>query len=333
MTRPSPRPRRASNTQALKDVFEWELTPQEFIIPHILPTRTTLLVSATPDVDARMLALFAAYCVAGGKDFLPFGAATASPVVYFSSKVDPLADWKRLGLIRRRDPFSSSQKRASKNLHYYNRHENGDKHAYLNSQYDQKWFSRVIPPGTRLVVIDNVDAFTKSGKMLDAIEGSDAHAFLEQLNAEGIAVMLIDANPKKGNPLSTAVMQGDAENVITLTYDQGAPHEFGGGFNIERQKRQDDDTTPRRFQFWWKVVKGQFDFGWELRKKLDPKASKKVEMLERQMKVDQLLSENKTQREIADLLEFDAATISRDMAKLKELAAERDASGETAGTE
>lgn len=308
--------------KTLHDAFARKFTPRKFLIPQLIPAGATVLVNAPSDIETGILAQLVAYCAAGGKCFLPFGPAIASSVVYFSSKADPLADLKRLNLFRDRDPFPSSQKRVATNLRLYNRHQNSADPAYLNSHYDQQWFAEAIPPGTDLVIFDSVASWTRYGKALDSVESSDAYTFLERLNSEGIAVLLFDSNPKKNNPLTVAIMEGDTDNVICLTYDPGAPHEYGGGFNISRSKRDDDDTTPRKFQFWWKVVKGELDFGWELRKQLDSKASKNVEMLERQMKVDQLLSEDKTQREIAVLLEVDAATISRDVAKLKELAAD-----------
>jgi hypothetical protein len=319
----STRSRGTIKLTALHDATKWKSPPRRFLIPYFLPAGATVLVTSSPDVETGIFAQLVAYCLAGGKDFLPFGAASASSVVYFSSKADPLADVKRFELFRNRDPFPSSQQRAAENLRLYFRHWSDDLPAYLNCHSDQEWFANAIPSGTALVIFDSVASWTRYGKAFDSLQSSDAYTFIERLNFEGVAVLIFDSNQKKSNPLTLSIMQGEIDNVISLTFDAGAPHEYGGGFNISRTKRDDDDTIPRMFQFWWKVVKGELDFGWELRGYVDSKASKKVEMLERQMKVDQLLAEHKSQREIAALLEVDAATISRDVAKLKEVSKSR----------
>lgn len=319
--------------KSMNEVLDLARSVQPFIVPQLVPAAKTVLVNGAPDVDTRIFGQLLAYCAAGGKHFLAFGIVTESTVLYCSSRSDPTADIKRMNLIRSRDPFESSQKRAMENLRYLNRSVQQDDPIYLNSTYDQEWFVKSIKPDTNLIVIDNVGAWTKYGGAFDSVESSNAHAFFQRLNTAGITVVLIDPNPKQRSTLTAELMRGDPDNVISLNYDPGAPHEFGGGFGMSRQKRDDDDTTPRQFQFWWKVVNGCFDFGWELRDQHDPKAAKAVQIMERQMKVDQLLAEHKSQREIATLLEVDAATISRDVAKLKELGSKANqAAGDIAKT-
>ena len=308
----------------MTEIFNLRQSEQAFVIPQLVPAAKTVLVNGATDVDTRIFGQLLAYCAAGKKIFFAFGVAVESTVLYCSSKSDPMADVKRMSLIRSRDPFHDSQNRAARNLRYFNRHIEHDCPIYLNSTYDQDLFLHSLKPDTNLVVIDNVGAWTKYGGSFDSLESNNAHAFLQRLNSKGIAVVLIDPNPRQKSPLTAELMRGDPDDVISLHYDPGAPHEFGGGFSVARQKRDDEDTTPRHFQFWWKVVKGNLDFGWELRDQHDPKAAKAMQMMERQMKVDQLLAEHKSQREIATLLEVDAATISRDVAKLKEMSGKAD---------
>jgi uncharacterized protein YerC len=175
------------------------------------------------------------------------------------------------------------------------------------------------------LIIDDIASWLKCGKALDAIENSDVLSFFRKLNSKGVAVVALDSKPKKNSLISETTALSDPANVVWLTPDPGAPREYGGGFNIVRQKRDDEDSAPTTIQFWWKVVNGKLDFGWEFRDQLDPKAAKRVQIMERQMKVDQLLSEGVSQREIAIHLEVDAATISRDAAALKQKGTNTDA--------
>jgi len=301
----------------LHDANERGSILQQFLIPHLIPVGSTVLFTAPPDLDITIFAHLLAYCVAAGKEFLPFGNATASSVIYFSSERNISSDFRKFTLIRDRDR-SDFKHTAVENMQLYNRHQNSKEVFYLNSAYDQEAFVEAISPNTRLVIFDSVQAWTKSANAFDKMEGSSAENFLSRLNTQGTAVLLFDTTGKATNPLTRAIIDNASDNVISITHDHGALQEYGGGFNIIRSKCDHDDATPRRFQFWWKVVEGKLDFGWEIRDQFDPQASKRMEMLERQMRVDQMLSENKSQREIATLLEVDAATISRDVAKLKQ---------------
>lgn len=305
-----------NRVRTLAEMLESEQVPQKFIIPQLIPVATTVLFSVAPDLDGRLLGQLLAYGAAGSKTFMSFGEAKESRVCYCSSRSNDLPDRKRFALIAMRDPYSSSKDRARKNLHIYRRRAEAP--IFLNSIHDQEVFVKAIPHNVNLIVIDDLASWMKYGKALDSTESSDVLSFFKKLNARGIAIVALDSKPKRNSHVAEAIALSDPANLIWLTPDPGAPREFGGGFNIVRQKRDDEDSAPTTIQFWWKVVNGNLDFGWEFRDQLDPKAAKRVQIMERQMKVDQLLSEGLSQREIASQLEVDAATISRDAAALKQ---------------
>lgn len=302
--------------RTLAEMLGSKQVPQKFIVPQLIPVATTVLFNVAPDLDGRLFGQLLAYAAAGSKTFMSFGEARASKVCYCSSRSDDLPDTKRFTLIAMRDPYSSSKERALNNLHIYRRRAEAP--IFLNSLHDQELFVNAISRNVTLIIIDDLASWMKYGKAYDSTESSDVFAFFKKLNARGIAVVALDSRPKRNSHVAEAIALNDPANVIWLTPDPGAPREFGGGLNIVRQKRDDEDSAPTTIQFWWKVVNGNFDFGWEFRDQLDPKAGKRVQIMERQMKVDQLLSEGRSQREIAIQLEVDAATISRDAAAIKQ---------------
>ncbi|USX15569.1 trp operon repressor [Oxalobacteraceae bacterium OTU3CAMAD1] len=305
-----------NRVRTLAEMLASEQVQQKFIVPQLIPAATTVLINIAPDLDGRLLGQLLAYGAAGGKTFMSFGQAKETRVCYCTSRNNDLPDTKRFALIGMRDPYPSSQERARKNLHIYRRRAEAP--IFLNSVHDQGEFIKAIPHSVELIIIDDLASWLKYGRTLDATESGDVLAFFKKLNARGIAVVALDSKPKRNSLIAETVALSEPANVIWLTPDPGAPREYGGGFNIVRQKRDDEDSAPTTIQFWWKVVSGNLDFGWEFRDQLDPKAAKRVQIMERQMKVDQLLSEGMSQREIAIQLEVDAATISRDAAALKQ---------------
>lgn len=103
---------------------------------------------------------------------------------------------------------------------------------------------------------------------------------------------------------------------IRFAKDPAAPKEFGAGFRVNRSRLSESDPVPTTFLFRYAVVDGVLKFGWACPEP-DAASSKELEITERQMRVKKLLGEGKQQREIAELLNVDPATITRDKAKIK----------------
>lgn len=306
------------NMQTLGDVLKWAHKRPKHILENFLPAGETVYVYFESGVDTRIFGLLAIYAVAAGKDLPPFGVGAGVPVLYCSGAGSKYSDEKRFQLISNRDPFESSRKRAYENMKIYHRDHEGDAPLFLNSRHDQEIFINSIPHGTEFIVLDDAFSWVQRGSEMDCMEKSDFTMFLNSLNALGITVLIFISGTKKAVLHGEISVQSDCHNVISLTQDKGAPREFGGGFNVIRRRLDEDESVPTNFQFWYKVVNGEFDFGWECREQLSTTAAKKIEMTERLMKVDMLLKQDKPQKEIAALLDVDAATVSRDVAKPKE---------------
>jgi hypothetical protein len=310
------------NVQTLEDALTWDQPPEYYLLPNLIQEDKNLLVNVGPNVDARIFGMIGTYSVAGGKLFEPFGIGVGAPVLYCSGAGNRIADERRFQLISIRDSKEVSQKRAGKNFQMYHRDFEGDGLIFLDTHSDQEMFLESISRDLRLVVIDDIFAWVKGGRASDCFENGELAAFLRRLNERGIAVMAFMSGNKKSAMSDDLPALGAFHNVISLTYDSGAPREFGGGFNVHRRKIHEEESVPTSFSFWHTVVNCKLDFGWECRDQTDKNSVKNIELVERRMKVEQLLADGMNQKAIAALLDVDPATVSRDVAKLKEGAPE-----------
>lgn len=302
------------NVLTLEQSLSLELQKQDWLIPKLIPASDTIAVLAPPELATQPLALLLAYCIAGGKNFDPLGQGAGATVLFCSGNGDQHEDKSLLELISQKDPFQSSRERANKNLHIYQREYQNDQPLYIDTHEGQKALRNSIPIGCQLVVFDNKQAWFSS-KHPEMDDLAKVSPWLSALNRDGIAVLFFEHVTKNG--AKTSAMVRKTSNIIHLTKDPAAPTEFGGGFNVIRKKTDFSDMAPSIFQFWYKVVDGKLDFGWQFRDLSDATSAKQVEMLQRQMTVESLLLLNMEQKAIAVELKVNAATISRDVAALR----------------
>lgn len=224
-----------------------------------------------------------------------------------------------LGMISERDPHPTSIARAKANLSVFHRGFSQHERVNIDSTEGQRTIVDLLPTDCKLVVFDNLSEWITGGKLDESIK-ENVVGFLTQLHDRGISVVFFDQSTGKGDNASALLPR--TSHPIRLTVDPAAPYELGGGFNILRTKVDFDDTVPSTVQLAYKVIDGKFDFGWTSRDPKDQQTAKQVEIIQRQLQVDNLLLLDMTQKEIAALLEVDAATISRDAAHLKQTRAQ-----------
>lgn len=302
------------NVLTLEQSLNSELPKQDWLIPKLIPASGTIAVLAPPELATQPLALLLTYCIAGGKNFDPLGKGAGVTVLFCSGNGDQHEDKSLLELISQKDPFQSSRDRANKNLHIYQREYQNDQPLYIDTHEGQKALRNSIPIGCQLVVFDNKQAwFTSKHPEMDDL--AKVSPWLSALNRDGIAVLFFEHVTKNGAKTSALVRK--TSNIVHLTKDPAAPTEFGGGFNIRRKKTDFSDMAPSMFQFWYKVIDGKLDFGWECRDLSDATSAKQVAMLQRQMQIETYILQDMDQKEIAAELKVNAATISRDVAALR----------------
>ena len=301
--------RKLMNARDLEEVLAAELPEQQFLMPGILPVAETVFVTVEPDAEVPIFALLLAYAVAAGKEFSPFGTGASEKVMYISGSGKLHADQKRSRSIHNRDPFSTSQERANKNLTIHTGALNNGKRINLNSKSDQQRFLQLIPLDTRLIVFENLWTSLPSTPK----DGSDfnyVRTFLDELNERGFAVLALIPAGKKVAARSERPVDEYCLNSLTLSMDLKQQDEFGGSLLVKRPKLDDEDRIPTRFSFWWHFVDEKFDFGWNSTS--HSTGTKRRKIYDRRDNVAKLLAEGTSIDAIAEELKVSRATIVKD---------------------
>jgi DNA-binding CsgD family transcriptional regulator len=290
---------------------------QKFILPGLIPEAANVFVRVAPDVEALEFATQLAYSIAGGLNFLPFGKAEPVITSAFFRAHHARRVQEHFQMFVEKQQSEAGRQRAQENLHYYADELGGNQAGYLNWASTQGLLDESLPDGCKLLIhFDARRAIAQ--KRADPMDHRSIANHLRKLNSDGIAVVIFYQGSKRGNDTLEDELLSDGSNYfLELSYDSGAPHEFGGGFNVHRRKMSEFDTIPSCYQHWYRIVDRKIDFGWEIRDQNDKATAKQLEIHERQMRVQQLLAEGMEQKEIASVLKVDPATVCRDVSKIK----------------
>jgi len=301
----------------LGDRQEQPRLEQKYILPGLISKAANVFVRVAPDVDALEFATQLSYSVAGGLNFLPFGKAEPVVVAAFFRTHHSRRVEEHFQLFVEKQQSEACRQRAHENLHYYAKELGGTQQGHLNWATTQDLLDESLPPKCELII--HFDA----GRVI-AQKGADPMDYrtianhLSRLNKAGISAVLFYQGSKRGyDPLEDELLSDGSNYFMELTYDPGAPREFGGGCNVHRRKASEFDTIPSCYQHWYRVVDHQIEFGWEIRDQDDKATAKQLEIHERRMRVQQLLADGMEQKEIASVLKVDPATVCRDVSKLK----------------
>ena len=307
------------NTHTWAEASKWKLRERRFLIPYLIPEAETILFLADPDVDVQTFANLLAFRTSLGLPVEPFTSPKASPVLaIYGPRQDLEQAMKTLHRIDKACACASSDvsnKDALGNFRFYHAEAEADEATYLDTSTGQAALLASIPKGCKLIVITDL-ATCLSPNVKD--RDSSLSVLTEKLNSAGVAVAIFESALPRTSIGAQFVTKSSC--IVRLMYDEAAPAELGGGFHLVRKKFDPYDTAdviPTRIQFWSTTLGGKLEWGWTFRDEQNQQSSKQVAIMERRIKVANLLAAKKEQKEIAALLDVHAATICRDVAAIQ----------------
>ena len=307
------------NTHTWAEASKWKLRERRFLIPYLIPEAETILFLADPDVDVQTFANLLAFRTSLGLPVEPFTSPKASPVLaIYGPRQDLEQAMKTLHRIDKACACASSDvsnKDALGNFRFYHAEAEADEATYLDTSTGQAALLASIPKGCKLIVITDL-ATCLSPNVKD--RDSSLSVLTKKLNSAGVAVAIFESALPRTSIGAQFVTKSSC--IVRLMYDEAAPAEVGGGFHLVRKKFDPYDTAdviPTRIQFWSTTLGGKLEWGWTFRDEQNQQSSKQVAIMERRIKVANLLAAKKEQKEIAALLDVHAATVCRDIAAIQ----------------
>lgn len=302
------------NTHSWDAASKWRIPERKYLVKDLFAAKETTCCLSEEGLDTKLFALLSAFRLAQGRSLEPFSISRPASVLVFFSRDDFQSDMETMHLIAKASADDGYPDGSNGNLFIYHPVGEGDSDAYLDTHEGQRALMQSLPPACKLVLIPNLESCLRQGKAASS-DASPLESLVEKLNKSGVAVVLFEQGTRKTS-IGCALAR-KSSNIIHFTHDPASPSDIGGGFNIVRKKVSKQDAIPATIQFWHVELDGKLEFGWECRDPADIKTAKQVAVEQRQIQVANLLALDMEQKEIAAVLKVHAATISRDVAKIK----------------
>lgn len=304
---------------SFQEIVEAPEIKKEWIIENLIPRSGNTIVFVAPEVKSLILLCLLSFCASAGQNLSPYGRAISVETCLILMPSWFSRAQEKLKLLYEKKVNEVGREWANRKLCTITSDFGGKGSGYLNWFTTQNLLGDSIPDGCELILFQDVVPLL-SKKDADQMDYRKFSSLITSLNQRGIAtVIFVQRNKKLAESLVDELLSNAECCFMELTVDPGAPTEFGGGFNVLRQKMSEFDTVPSCFQFWYTAMDRKLELGWEIRDKAKSASSAKVvAMRERQRRVSDLFAKGMLQKEIALLLDIDPATVSRDLSKLQE---------------
>lgn len=208
-----------------------------------------------------LLALYIAYAIAGKKKLPPWGTGAGLPVAIFDGEMRAGSLRERLELIHASNSDEDSTASAGANLYIFSRDALKDAIGCIDTEDGQRRIDARIPHGVKLIVIDNLSAWTTSGKE-DSASWATIKAWLINKRIQGISVLLIHHSGKSGTQRGSSAHEDLLDYSISLAPLASSTERVDTRFSIKHTKLRDFIPDLRHqfdFSIWSEDGKLKFE--------------------------------------------------------------------------
>ena len=182
------------------------------------------------------MAIRIGYSIAGQKALFPWGVGAGEVVAYLDGEMRAETLQGRMRQTRNCDTRERTAELAMRNFHIINRSTYGDVLGFIDIEADQLRIEEMLPEGCALLIVDNLSAWTSSGRE-DGAAFAPIKCWLARLRTKGIAVLLVHHTGKQGNTQrGTSIHEDMLDYSILLSADKKAKPKNGTSFLLEHTK-------------------------------------------------------------------------------------------------
>lgn len=294
----------------LGDFLTAEFPPDRELLGKMILEKSLGMIAGPRGGGKSWTAMILAYSIAGGKETLPWGIGSGSPITYLDGEMRASGIQERFRLLHHTDPFPSSQKRAEENFHILSRDYVCDHIGSIDTEEGQHKIDSMIHPSTKLIVVDNLSAWTNGGRE-DSNSWAIVKNWLIMKRLQGIAVLLIHHTGKNGQQRGSSVHEDLLDYSILLSPLAGAADRDETRFGIEHTKLRDHIPELRQHKYEGAIWTDEDGLGFDF-------VPAGANLADHQIKIVEMAQLGISMTDIGKELEISTSTVSRFLKKWRE---------------
>lgn len=234
---------------SMAELMQMEFPGEEPLLGSVITYGSTGMLSAPRGKGKTLLALRIIYATAAGKFLKPWGRGIGCVVTYLDGEMHGRNLQDRLRQTGNSDSFDATRQKALENIHIIGRDLFKHDIGYIDDEEGQALIESLLPDNCRLLVIDNLSAWTSSARE-DGSAFAPIKRWLLRLRAKGIAVLLVHHTGKNGSQRGTSVHEDLLDYSILLREDKSCKPKNGTSFLVEHTKlRELHPNLPKVFRY------------------------------------------------------------------------------------
>lgn len=223
---------------SLGDMLGLTLTADMALLGTMLLEKSIGLIAGPRGGGKSWLAMIIAYAVAAGKPLEPWGTGAGKTVVLFDGEMRAAGVQERFRLLHAFNSSDESRSMASTNILIVSRDYMADTIGSIDTEEGQLRIDELIPHSTKLVILDNLSAWTSGGRE-DSGSWAIIKNWLIQKRMQGVAILLIHHTGKNGQQRGSSMHEDLLDYSILLSPLSSNSERHETRFGIEHTKLRD----------------------------------------------------------------------------------------------
>ncbi|MFZ6819666.1 AAA family ATPase [Undibacterium sp. Ji22W] len=222
----------------LGDMLKVVLPPDEQLLGEMMLAKSIGMLAGPRGSGKSWLALLIGYAIACSKTLPPWGTGAGVPVAILDGEMRAAGLQDRIALIHAYNTNQKSIKDAENNLHIISRDFMGDAIGSIDTEEGQKSINDLIEPEVKLIIIDNLSAWTSGGRE-DSNSWAKVKNWLIKMRLQGVAILLIHHTGKNGQQRGSSSHEDLLDYSILLSPLPSSQNRQDTRFSIEHTKLRD----------------------------------------------------------------------------------------------
>ena len=307
MNQETPEPKRVRAVQ-LGQMLKMKFTPDIQLLGQLIFAKTIGMIAGPRGGGKSLLSMLMSYAIAGGKPLEPWGSGSGMPVAYLDGEMRAIGFQSRLRLLHARNQDPESIRKVQQNLHIISRDFAKEVIGSIDQVEGQRRIDALIPDEVKLIVIDNLSAWTSGGRE-DGGSWATIKSWLIEKRLQGKSVLLVHHTGKNGKQRGSSAHEDLLDYSILLSPMASNGEEQDTRFTVEHTKLRDHlPHLKQRYEFaiYTKDNKLFFDV-----------ALAGVRISEHAQEMLEMHTNNIPMSEIAEKFKVNKSTVSRTIQRLK----------------
>jgi hypothetical protein len=229
-----------SSSQAvpLGKILSLSLSPLPMLLGEMLTEKSIGMIAGPRGGGKSLLAMLIAYAVSGEKLLEPWGSGCGAITCYLDGEMRIRSFQERLALLHARNKDSTSIAKVEQQLHVVSRDYCSNPIGSIDTEEGQQRIDEMIPSETRLIIVDNLSAWTGGGRE-DSNSWAVIKTWLIEKRLRGQAVLLIHHTGKNGQQRGSSAHEDLLDYSILLSPLPPSNDREDTRFLVEHKKLRD----------------------------------------------------------------------------------------------